>query len=218
LLVSANPATRTLDAVFWAFETDPHAFRLAMEWRGGAFTYVMTNGILVGQQASDPVRLEHGHLLGKPTDRRNRMKVSVALTNEEKQKAADELTERRFEFYQRSVNYVERSCDESVQEQLRRLARLNENGDHRMSSAVLSHVLTMFEGRISNVESTDQFLNLLIPIIDMASDEKLLPGSPANVTPGQGWAYWLGIYRQCLDVLHEVFGLPGYIFQAKLRT
>jgi hypothetical protein len=34
LIVSANYATRTLDAVFWAFETDPHAFRLTRGWQG----------------------------------------------------------------------------------------------------------------------------------------------------------------------------------------
>ena len=34
-------------------ETDPHAFRLTTDWTGSDFTYVMTNGILLGQSASD---------------------------------------------------------------------------------------------------------------------------------------------------------------------
>lgn len=92
LLVSANPATRTLDAVFWAFETDAHAFRLSSEWSGGQFTFVMSNGILVGQEASQAVRLDGGYLLGKPTNLRCRMRV--LLTEQDKAKAADEIMER----------------------------------------------------------------------------------------------------------------------------
>ena len=37
LIVSANPPTHTLDVVFWAFKTDPHAFRLTQEWQGDPF-------------------------------------------------------------------------------------------------------------------------------------------------------------------------------------
>lgn len=218
LLVSANPATRTLDAVFWAFEIDAHAFRLSSEWSGGPFTFVMSNGILVSQEASQAVRLEGGYLLGKPTNLRCRMRVRALLTEQDKAKAADEIMERRLGLYRRAVDHVERNCDESVREQLSRLARLNANGDHRLTSAVFSHVVTLFAGSTPTVEKADQFINLLIPILDTAAGSTLPAGSGKDATPPQGWGYWLERYRQCLDALLPAFGLPGYIFRAASRT
>jgi hypothetical protein len=204
--------------VFWVFETDPHAFRLATEWTGVAFTYVMTNGVLLGQQASEAVRLDHGHLLGKPTNRRCRMRVRVVLTDEERQKAADELTNHRSDLYRRAVDYVERNCDESVRERRSRLARLNSNGDHRLSTAVFNHLTTGFAERTPTEAKANQFLSLLMPILDSAGPDTLPAGSPDSAAPAQGWAYWLQKYRECLDVLRGEFVLPGHIYRAGLRT
>ncbi|HEY1381012.1 MAG TPA: hypothetical protein VGF55_29705, partial [Gemmataceae bacterium] len=218
LLVSANPATRTLDAVFWAFETDPHGFRLATEWPGGAVTYVMTNGILVGQEVSQAVRLDGGYLLGRPTGRRCRRVVRTRPTAEDLKLVADELTERRHDLYRRAVDYVEQNSDGAVREQLGRLARLNANGDHRLSSAVFSHLTTLFADRAATDDRAGEFLNLVSPILDAAAADALPAGSPENATPAQGWEYWLDTYRRCLDVLREPFGLPGHAFRARLRT
>ncbi len=58
LMASANPATRTLDLVFWAFRVDPHAFRVCDDWQGDGFTYVAVNGILAGTTVSEAIPLE----------------------------------------------------------------------------------------------------------------------------------------------------------------
>ena len=218
LIVSASPPHRTVDAVFWAFETDPHAFRLTGDWRGEAFTYVMTNGILLGQEASAAVRLPRSQLLGRPTNRRNRMRVRRPLSQQEREQAATEIMERRLGLYPRAVDYVERTNDASITEQLSRLARLNGNGDHRLSSAVFSNLTTLFEGRMETEDRADQFLGLVAPIIDNAGADAFPAGTPLGAVPAQGWAHWLAIYRQCLDVLRGPFGLPGRIFRAASRT
>jgi hypothetical protein len=218
LIVSANPPTRTLDAVFWAFETDPHAFRLTQDWQGGAFTYVMANGALLGQDASEPVLLPQTCLLGRYNNRRNRMKVRSPLTQEDREKVATEIMDRRMALYQGAVEYVERNNDTSVTEQLSRLARLNDSGDHRLSSAVFSHLTTLFATRMETEAKADQFLAIVSPILDRAGNDAFPPGTPPDAVPAQGWPHWLATYRQCLDALRAPFGLPGRIFRAGSRT
>lgn len=218
LIVSADQPSRTLDAVFWAFGTDPHAFRLTTNWQGESFTYVMTNGILLDTEASEAVKLPRSQPLGTYNNRRSMMKVIRLPSDTEKELAGYELAMRRRSLYQQAVDYVERNCDESVQEQLSRLARLNENGDHRLSSAAISHLITLFAGKLRNPEAVDAFVMIVAPIIDPAVQEALGPGTTAASIPGQGWAYWLALYRKCLDELYGSFGLPGHIFQVNQRA
>ncbi len=218
LIVSANPPTRTLDAVFWAFETDPHAFRLTREWRGDAFTCVMTNGVLLGQDASEPVFLPQSNLLGRYNNRRNRMRVTSPLTQQHREKAATEIMDRRMALYQRAVDHIERNNDTSVSEQLSRLARLNDSGDHRLSSAVFSHLTTLFAARMETEAKADEFLAIVSPILDDAGNDTLPAGASPQSVPAQGWPYWLTRYRQCLNALRGPFGLPGRIFRAASRT
>ena len=217
LIASANPATRTLDAVFWAFETDPHAFRLTQKWQGKPFTYVMTNGVLLGQEASEPVFLPQTCLLGRYNNRRNRMKVRSPLTQKDRERAAAEIMDRRMGLYQRAVNHVERNNDTSVSEQFSRLARLNGSSDHRLSSAVFTHLLTLFSTRMGTNAKADEFLAIVSPIIDGAGADTLPAGTPVETVPAQGWPHWLATYRQCLDALRGPFGLPGRIFRAASR-
>lgn len=218
LIVSANLATRSLDAVFWAFETEPHAFRLSRKWQGGTFTYVMTNGILLGQEASQPILLDQGHLLGRYNNRRNRMRVTIPLTQQDREKAATEIMDRRMTLYQLAVEHVERTNDASVSEQLSRLARLNDNGDHTLTSAVFCHLMTLFAGRLDTEAKADQFMDIVSPILDGAGNDAFPAGATPETVPAQGWPYWLARYRQCLDALRIPFGLPGRIFRAGSRT
>ncbi len=88
LIVSADPPHHTVDAVFWAFETDPHAFRLTQCWQGGPFTYVMTNGILLNEHASAALKLSQSQLLGRPNIRRNQMRRAQPLSQHERDETA----------------------------------------------------------------------------------------------------------------------------------
>ena len=218
LIVSADPASRTLDAVFWAFETDPHAFRLTTQWQGPPFTYVMTNGIMLDQEASGPVSLPKSTLLGRPNNRRSRMRVRTLLSPEDREKAAAEIMERRINLYQRAVDHVERTCDALFTDQLGRLARLNDTGDHRLSSAVVAHLRTLFASRADAEANSNDFLAIVTSILCEAGDDAFTPGAPLNAAPSKGWPHWLSAYRRCLDALHQPFGLPGHMYRAGSRT
>jgi hypothetical protein len=146
------------------------------------------------------------------------MRVTHPLSQQEREKAAVEIMERRFCLYRRVVDYIERNNGSSVIEQLSRLARLNSAGDHRLSSAVISHLTTLFAGRIETNDRADSFVELVSPILDNAGDDAIPTEAPVDAVPAQGWAHWLANYRQCLDVLREPFGLPGHIFRAASRT
>jgi len=212
LIVSANSATRTLDAVFWAFETDAHAFRLTKSWQDRGFTYVVNNGVLANTAVTSPVQIARTALLGRPTHRRCRMSVTNHLTSTERDTAAQQLSENRQELYRRAVDHVERNCDSHLQEQLRRLARLNRHSDHRLSTAVCNHIFTLFEGKTQANKAADRFIELVSPIVDGTAYDVLTEAS-TSVEPARGWGYWLQIYRDCLDAVRDEFGLPGHIFE-----
>jgi hypothetical protein len=150
----------------------------------------MTNGILLGQEASRPVLLHQGHLLGRYNNRRNRMKVTVPLTQQDREKAATEIMDRRMPLYQRAVDHVERNNDASVSEQLSRFARLNDNGDHRVSSAVFSHLTTLFAYRMDTEAKAAEFLAIVSPVLDGAGEDSLPAGTPPETAPALGWPYW----------------------------
>lgn len=217
LIVSGEPGSRALDVVFWAFETDPHVFRVTRDWSGAGFTLAMTNGILVDTEFSQVATLARSQLLGRPTNRRCRMRVTRDLTDAERAAAGRELAEHRGQLYRRAVDYVERHCDGSVSEQLSRLARLNPLGDHRLSSAVFTHLATLFAGKVRDPVAADEFVCRLIPMIDPAPGDTLPQGSTAAEAPQRGWAFWLSLYRDCLDQLRESFGMPGHIYQHAQR-
>ena len=179
---------------------------------------MMTNGILLGQDASEPVFLPQTCLLGRYNHRRNRMKVTPPLTQQDREKAATEIMDRRMALYQHAVDYVERNNDTSVIEQFSRLARLNDSGDHRLSSAVFNHLTTLFATRVDTEAEADKFLAIVSPILDGAGDDAFPAGTSPQAVLTQGWPHWLTRYRQCLDALRGPFGLPGRIFRAASRT
>lgn len=214
LIASGNPATRSLDAVFVAFDTDPHAFRLSSDWRDQEFTFVMTNGILHGEEASQAVLLPRGEVLGAPTARRCQRRVYFPVSEADQEHIGQELRDRRDNLYRRAIDYVERNCDWLVQEQLARLARLNPNEDRRLTTAIIRHLLTSFAGRTQTADLSDRFLHLVSGVLDDAAGDEIPANSAENFEPPQGWAYWLARYRACLDALLEPFGLPGHRYLA----
>lgn len=131
---------------------------------------------------------------------------------------SDEISEIRRGLCRQAVNYVERSCDQYVQEQLSRLARLNPNGDHRLTSAVHSHLAVLFAGVTDTEGAANRFLDIIIPILDQAENDELASASQADEAPAQGWSYWLAKYRECLDAVRVQFGLPGHFFSGRRRV
>jgi hypothetical protein len=86
-----------------------------------------------------------------------------------------------------------------------------------MSSALLSHLVTLFSGELRSAYRADQFVGLLAPIFD-SSPGDVLPNGVTTAVPTSGWGYWVERYRSCLDVLRDLFGLPGCIFQVSVDS
>ena len=212
LLASANPATRTLDLVFWAFRVDPHAFRVCDDWQGDAFTYVAVNGVLAYTTASEAIGLNGGYLLGRPTRRRSRL--TAPFEPAEQEQIRQELFERRTGLYQQAVDYIERNFDDVVIENLKRYAWLNPAGDHRLTTAVAQRLAIMYDRRIRQTEARRVFDQIVAGVLAGAPDEHYPPPADGVPAPAVDWPLWLARIRQCLDAVRELFGLPGDIYQA----
>ena len=165
LMASANPATRTLDLVFWAFRVDPHAFRVCDDWQGDGFTYVAVNGILAGTTVSEAIPLERAHLLGRPTRRRSNFNVPLDFQQTELDPIRQEVFERRAGLYRRAVDYVERRFDDLAIENLKVYASLNPDGDHRLTIAVARRLAIMFHRRIGKEEARRRFEEIVAGVL-----------------------------------------------------
>jgi hypothetical protein len=214
LLASANPATRTLDLVFWAFRVDPHAFRVCDDWQGDAFTYVAVNGVLAGTTFSEAIRLPGGHLLCRPTRRRSNFHVTTPFEPAEQEQIRLEMFERRSGLYRQAVDYIERGFDDVAIESLKNYASLNADGDHRLTTAVKRRLAVMFHRRIGEPEARQRFDQIVAGVLAGAPDEQWTASGGAVPAPTLDWPSWLVRIRQCLDLLREPFGLPGDIYQA----
>jgi hypothetical protein len=222
LLASANPATQTLDVVFWVFRTDPFAFRLCNDWRGEEFTYVVANGVLRETTFSEAIRLNGGHDLGTPNLRRSYVPaphrifpiLGNSITEDEQEQVRSDLFDHRAGLYRDAVDYVERHCDGSVIENLSRYARLNENKDHRISTAIHTQLGKLFDRRIRNGETRGEFDRILADVAADAPDERCQPQGTEGAPEAVNWPLWVDLYRRGLDALREPFGLPGEIYSA----
>ena len=214
LIASANPATRTMDLVFWAFRVDPHAFRVCDDWRGDAFTYVAVNGILADTTFSEAIRLGGGRLLGRPTRRRSNFHVTTPFEPAEQEQIRQEMFERRAGLYRQAVDYIERRFDDIAIENLKNYASLNPASDHRLTTAVAKRLAVMFYRRIDGAEARHVFDQIVAGVLVGAPDDSWPPPADGKPAPVVDWQRWLVRIRQCLDALREPFGLPGDIYQA----
>lgn len=213
LLASANPATRTLDLVFWAFRTDPYAFRVCSNWQGEAFTYMIVNGILAGTTCSEAIQLDGSYLLAKATRWRSYRYVTLATPPDEGQVIRDRLFEQRCNLYRQAVDYVERHCDDHVLQPIQEMASLNKDGDHRVRSAIAKRLQIAFNSRIQATESRVRFDEVIAGVLANAPNDCWPDLKEGEVAPCVDWPMWLAFYRQCLDALHPEFGLPGDVVQ-----
>jgi hypothetical protein len=70
IILSANPPTRTVDAVFVVAGVDPYCFRLYDNWRGRAFTKVFVHPVFKNTNISGPVELPRTSTLFGKSNRR----------------------------------------------------------------------------------------------------------------------------------------------------
>lgn len=210
IIASGNPGSRVLDLVFWAYRTDPYAFRFH-GWSGAGFTYLAVNGILRGTASSEAYRLPCNQLLGEPNMRRSHLLIKGPVDAAEREAMRQEIFDYRAGLCREALDYVERHCDDIVRENLDRYARLNSGGDRTVSNAIRERLKLFFGRRIAEDVARLEFDATVDGVLSDAP-EVMLP--PENGDDSPDWAYWLQLHRKGLDALRDRFGLPGEFFRA----
>jgi hypothetical protein len=212
IMVSANPETRSIDAVWWVASTDPYGFRLCSDWRGSPFAYIVANGVLKDTRAVvEPLAATFSCRL----DARRRALQLKGTTKSQMDALAREIGAYRREALQQATDHNERYCPEFVRDCVIRFAQVNfqESRDGTIANGLRAYLIMLFEWRLQNLEKMAQFEDILrrrLPgINDLLMTEKVtsVTGVPATLT----WPTWHRIYTMILDDLRETVGLPGEI-------
>jgi len=211
MVVSGDPARRTLDAVWLIADTDPWGLRLADSWRGACFTCVFVNGILRGTSASDPVWLDFPFIECSPTMRRCLPSEFPSEEAIHRERAYSEVLGKRKEAYRRAVWYVEMNCDHAVVQAITEIAILDRDGGHSVLSALTQHLKRLYAFRIEKDRELDRF-NSIIERRASGIRKSIL----AQTVDGSGsnrvdWGTWLPFYRGLLGDMILEFGKPGEI-------
>jgi len=209
LVVSGDPARRTVDSVWLIADTDPWGFRLADAWSGPYFTCVLVNGILRETSASGPLWLDFSSIECSPTMRRC-LPSRFPISEFPKRKTAySEVHDRGIDAYRRAVFYVENNCDEAVKRSISDIALLNSEGDRSMLLAVKEHLERGYAFRIKSKGGSHRFNNVIelgTRSIPAAVLHQAVDGSQANKVE---WDHWLPIYRGLLREMVCELGMPG---------
>jgi hypothetical protein len=131
MVASANPSSRTVDAVWWMAGVDPYGFRLCTDWRGLQFTYVLVSGVLNGGTWK---------LQSLPNDftckleMRRRARAPRLSTSQQLTTTAKEVAAYHRDAWQRGVDYALRNCPRFVHDEVVRNAQygLQESKDGRI--------------------------------------------------------------------------------------
>jgi hypothetical protein len=209
MIVSADPACRTVDAVWLMFGFDPHGFRLCYDWRGVGFTYVFVNGVLRDTGCSSPFGLPKSQLLCRPTNRRA---FPNATPNADLgRRISEEVSARRRKAYIEALWLVEETCDEFCRHVMCEDAMLEEPANRAMDR-VVSRRLTRMYVRIQSDHTFTQTRDALLAKELQGKDGLLCQSVLDSSGAGIDWPWWLAVYRRVLHGLEAQFGPPGDIF------
>ncbi|MCJ7544798.1 MAG: hypothetical protein MUP47_09605 [Phycisphaerae bacterium] len=205
MMVSGDPARKTLDAVWLIADTDPWGFRLADDWCGAYFTCLFVNGILRGTTASKPRWLDFPCVECKPTMMRS---LPPALPHNEalvwKACADDVYTHvnvTRIEAYRRAVWYVEMHCDETVAQELAKIARANSEGDRSALCAVKERLARFYALRIKDDSDRRRFEDVVEGGIRKITDSLACQSMDGCGENEVNWGKWVPIHRGLLSDL-----------------
>lgn len=207
----ADPVSRTLDVVWWAFGFDPHGFRLATD-NDRSFAYVIVNPVVKGKVASGPHEIAHGdELLCGPT---NRTCTPLGISRpDEMQPVVDQVSRERREACRRAIYAVEMRCDENVIECFVEAAGLSARDGRSVRQQVRAQLLRLY-GR---TEDDPAFFREVDATLKGHEHElpSGLAGHPMPVPDSAApfdWGSVLRYYRDCLTDLIPTYGLPGDVF------
>jgi len=211
MVVSGDPARKTVDAVWLIADTDPWGLRLADAWSGAYFTGVFVNGVLRGTSASGPLWLDFPCIECSPTMRRCLPSEFPSEQAMQRERAYSEVLGKRKEAYRRAVWYVEMNCDHAVVQAITEIAILDRDGGHSILSAVTDHLARLYAFRIEKERELDRFNSII---------ERRASGIRKSVSAQTAdrfgrnsvdWGTWLPFYRSLLGDMILQFGMPGEI-------
>ncbi len=205
LIISADPTSRSVDAVFCVFGKDPHAFRLCKNWSGGPLTFVLSNEILKNGNVIGPIQVHATDTLGIPNFRRSHMVIKNSFSKEDAETVRTEVSSMRIETLREAVYYVERYCPEYLIVQLQNSIRLAT--ELTVWEVIVERLLKLFAVYTFPLEaSLSAFANELRKMIENSDCAGHILACQAS---SLDWDLVIAEYRFCLESLVATRGLPN---------
>lgn len=217
LVASGKAGTRTLDAAWLLFDSDPLGFRLSNNWTGGEFTCVVVSGVVRDSETYGPYWYGGAGLLLPYTDLRSHptlvgTRESVQATM---QKSVERVAAERHAAHQHAVDYVERNCDDFVRENLALLTRLaGGDGDapRPIARGLELRLQRMFHERLRDDVAKQKLLAAAATkhVSSLSAEVKAETIAPGDKDANHvSWPAWIAAERAILDEVRESIGLPG---------
>jgi hypothetical protein len=206
LVLSANPPTRTIDAIFLVAGIDPFCFRLTQEWAGRGFTKVFVHPVLKNTSMFTPVELPESSTLFGVSSRKPII--------EEGEFQATPIEHAKQICYQRSAKLNEASLfvERSIEGAEHLVTALIELSTNVYPSLTLSEVLCE-RVKIWYPHLDDKVKNSLSDFMkNQFTNSKFESFKRKSIKQGElldsTWKEILSIYRSILDAVIDQFGTP----------
>lgn len=180
IIISGNPATRTLDVLWKILGIETYGVRLSNNWRGEAFTYVIQNSILKNSPEPDLFVIEN---------------YSTVLCKKNRATKSDETNTN--ELYRMAIieafTYVENHADEYVKNEFLNIANIM-TGNRTAKDIIIKHLSEIYKEEdilsvLDSIQKNGSAVSCLQSDIDMTLDNC------------ETWSKILKVYRLILSKL-----------------
>jgi len=212
MIVSANPATRTIDAIWWVASVDPYGFRLCSDWRGPAFTITLVNGVFKNGTAK--FESVPDEICCRPQPLR-RARVSSRTHRDQLDATVAEVAAFHRDALQRAMDYAERNCPDLVRTGVVHWAQFNlqKKKDGRILSGLISYLEVLFQWRLAHRQKRKAFDRVIKRRI-RGIKQSMLREAVSSTTKAPAkirWDRWHKLYIGILDDLSGKLGMAGEI-------
>jgi hypothetical protein len=210
MAVSGNPATRTLDAVWWVASIDPYGFRLSSNWIEDPFTCVLVSGVLKNTCTTCHWIPEDFTCRLTPS---LRAVVPAGTPIERLQNAIAVMASFHKDALRQAIDLVERNCKDFVLECIAREAHLGsrQGKGGLILDALVRRLQMMFGDRIRDPMSAALFAEVVdrnCAQLGSALTERVEDTRGLSITVHDRW---FTAQTAILNDLLEPFGLPGNV-------
>lgn len=214
LILSANPPTRTIDAIFFVSGVDPFCFRLTQKWSGRGFTKIFVHPVLKNTSASMPVELAESSTLFGVSSRKPIIEEGEFQATPIEH--AKQICFQRAEKLNEASLFVERSV-EGEDHLVKDLIELSTNVYPSLTlSEILSERVKVWYRHLDD-ETTNPLIDFLnkqfANVKHQTFNEKFVK---LGDLPAETWKEILSLYRSVLDDVIEEFGAPKVQSYAEL--